>query len=42
VLRDPGASYHNGRYAQQLLHDTLESLAASGKAGVDTKARSRP
>jgi hypothetical protein len=42
VLRDPGAGYHNGRYAQQLLHDTLESLAASGKAGVDMKGRPRP
>ena len=42
VLRDPGAGYHNGRYAQQLLYDTLESLAASGKAGVELQGRSRP
>lgn len=42
ILRDPGAGYHNPRYAQQLLHDTLESLAASGKAGVDMRGRQRP
>jgi len=42
VLRDPGAGYHNGRYAQQLLYDTLESLAQSGKGGVDMKGRARP
>ena len=42
VLRDPGAGYHNPRYAQQLLHDTLESLAQSGKAGVDMSGKQRP
>lgn len=42
LLRDPGAAYHNGRYAQQLLYDTLESLAQSGKAGVDMRGKSRP
>jgi len=42
VLRDPGAGYHNPRYAQQLLHDTLESLAQSGKAGVTMSGRQRP
>ena len=42
VLRDPGAGYHNGRYARQLLHDSLESLSASGLAGVDMTGRTRP
>jgi len=42
LLRDPGAAYHNGRYAQQLLYDTLESLAGSGKAGVDMSGKTRP
>ena len=42
ALRDPGAAYHNGRYAGQLLYDSLESLAASGKAGVDMRGKSRP
>jgi len=42
LLRDPGAAYHNGRYAGQLLHDSLESLAASGKAGVDMRGKERP
>jgi hypothetical protein len=42
VLRDPGAAYHNGRYTLQLLYDSLESLAASGKAGVDMKGKVRP
>jgi hypothetical protein len=42
VLRDPGAAYHNGRYALQLLYDSLESLAASGNAGVDMKGKVRP
>jgi hypothetical protein len=41
-LRDPGGAYHNGRYIVQLLHDSLESLAASNKAGVDMKGRARP
>ena len=34
LLRDPGAAYHNGTYAGQLLHDSLESLRESGKAGL--------
>ena len=42
ALRDPGAAYHNGRYTAQLLHDALESLAASGSAGVDMGVRARP
>ena len=42
VLRDPGAAYHNGRYTLQLLYDSLESLAASGKAGVNMGGKVRP
>jgi hypothetical protein len=42
ALRDTGGAYHNGRYILQLLHDSLESLAASNKAGVDMKGRVRP
>ena len=42
ALRDPGAAYHNGPYVIQLLYDSLESLAASGKAGVDMKGKVRP
>ena len=41
-LRDPGAAYNNGRYALQLLYDSLESLAASGKAGVEMRGKVRP
>jgi hypothetical protein len=39
---DPGAAYHNGRYAGQLLYDSLDSLAASGNAGVDMRGKERP
>jgi hypothetical protein len=42
VQRDPGDAYHNGRYAVQLLYDSLESLAASGKAGVTMQGKVRP
>ena len=42
LLRDPGAAYHNARYSGQLLHDTLGSLAVSGKAGVEMSGRQRP
>ncbi len=42
VLRDPGAAYHNGRYTLQVLYDSLESLAASGKAGVTMQGKVRP
>jgi len=42
LLRDPGAAYHNARYTSQLLYDTLENLAASGKAGVDMRGMERP
>jgi hypothetical protein len=42
ILRDPGAAYHNGRYSLQLLYDSLESLAASGKAGVNMQGKVRP
>ncbi|HXX07296.1 MAG TPA: polyheme membrane-associated cytochrome C [Pseudolabrys sp.] len=41
-LRDPGGAYHNGRYVLQLLYDSLESLAASGKAGVQMGGKVRP
>jgi hypothetical protein len=44
-VRDPGGAYHNGRYMVQLLHDSLDSLAASNKAGIDPKdmkAKVRP
>lgn len=39
---DPGGAYHNGRYVLQVLYDSLESLATSGKAGVDMKGKVRP
>jgi hypothetical protein len=42
VLRDPGAPYHNGRYTLQLLYDSLESLEASGEAGVNMRGKVRP
>lgn len=42
LLRDPGAAYHNGRYAGQLLYDSIENLAASGKAGVEMRGMARP
>jgi hypothetical protein len=42
ALREPGAAYHNGRYAAQLLHDSLESLAQSGKSGVNMAGKTRP
>jgi hypothetical protein len=42
VLRDPGAAYHNGRYALQLLYDSLESLSASGKTAVKMQGKVRP
>jgi len=42
ALRDPGAAYHNGRYARQVLYDSLESLAQSGKAGVSVAGKTRP
>jgi hypothetical protein len=42
VLRDPGAAYHNPRYTLQVLYDSLESLAASGKAGVNMAGKVRP
>jgi hypothetical protein len=41
-IRDPGGAYHNGRYILQLLYDSLESLAASGKAGVNMSGKVRP
>ncbi len=41
-LRDPGGAYHNGRYMLQLLYDSLDSLAASGKAGVTMAGKTRP
>jgi hypothetical protein len=42
VLRDTGGAYHNGRYILQLLYDSLDSLAASNKAGVNMKGKVRP
>jgi hypothetical protein len=42
ALRDPGGPYHNGRYVLQLLYDSLESLAASGKIKFDMKNMKRP
>jgi hypothetical protein len=42
ALRDPGAAYHNGAYVGQLLYDSLESLAASGKVQTSMNGRSRP
>jgi hypothetical protein len=41
-VRDPGGAYHNGRYVLQLLYDSLDSLAASGKAGVSMSGKVRP
>lgn len=41
-VRDPGGAYHNGRYVLQLLYDSLDSLAASGKAGVTMTGKARP
>jgi hypothetical protein len=41
-LRDTGGAYHNGRYVLQLLYDSLDSLAASGKAGVSMAGKVRP
>jgi hypothetical protein len=41
-VRDPGGAYHNGRYILQLLYDSLDSLAASGKANVTMAGKVRP
>jgi hypothetical protein len=41
-VRDPGGAYHNGRYVLQVLYDSLDSLAASGKAGVTMNGKARP
>ena len=41
-VRDPGGAYHNGRYVLQLLYDSLDSLAASDKAGVSMSGKVRP
>jgi len=41
-LRDPGGAYHNARYVLQLLYDSLDSLATSGKAGVNMSGKARP
>jgi hypothetical protein len=42
ALRDGGAAYHNGRYTLQILYDTLESMTASGKAGIHMRGKTRP
>lgn len=42
VTRDPGAAFHNPRYTLQLLYDSLESLAQSGKADVNMQGKVRP
>ena len=41
-VRDPGGAYHNCRYVLQLLYDSLDSLAASGRAGVNMSGKARP
>ena len=41
-VRDPGGAYHNGRYVLQLLYNSLDSLAQSGKAGVTMAGKARP
>ena len=41
-VRDTGGAYHNGRYVLQLLYDSLDSLAQSGKAGVTMTGKTRP
>lgn len=40
VKRDPGAAVHNGRYAVQILHDSLESLG--GRVPIDMTRKVRP
>jgi hypothetical protein len=42
AIRDPGAAYDNATYTAPLLHDSLESLAQSGKAGASVQGRARP
>lgn len=42
AVREPGAAYHNAVYVGQILFDSLDSLAQSGKAGVDMKGKTRP
>jgi hypothetical protein len=42
VTREPGAAFHNARYTLQILYDSLESLAQSGKAGVTMQGKMRP
>jgi len=42
AAHEPGGAYHNGRYVLQLLYDSLDSLAASGKAGVTMSGKARP
>jgi len=42
VTRDPGAAYHNPRYTLQIIHDTLDSLAQSGKVTVNMQGKVRP
>jgi hypothetical protein len=41
-IRDTGGVYHNGRYVLQLLYDSLDGLAASGKANVNMAGKVRP
>ncbi len=41
-IRDTGGAYHNGRYVLQLLYDSLDSLAQSGKANVNMAGKVRP
>jgi hypothetical protein len=41
-IRDPGAAYHNAKYTVQLLHDSLETLAQSGKTGASVQGKARP
>jgi len=42
ALRDTGGAYHNPQYILQLLYDSLDSLAKSGKANVNMAGKVRP
>lgn len=39
ALRDPGAAYHNGKYAAQPLYDSLESLGLRVPVNMQGKIR---
>jgi hypothetical protein len=42
AIREPGAAYHNSRYAGQVLYDSLQSLAESGRAKAQMAGVPRP